>query len=410
MTAGPPPPTTAAAPARRSRVAAAVGGVGLAMSGVMMLGLGFVNEPLARSLGVGQGVTLFYYSLYQGVGAVSLALLAGPLVQRLGVRRTVLFGGLWSGAMLFLMGGTTGLPQLFGLAAGLGLLFHVVAFYLPPLIIMRWFAHGQGVLLGFVMGLGGVGGIVLGTVMPPVMTAGGWPAGFRALAVYVWVLTLASGLFLLRGHPPPEPVVDRRVGADFGAPAAPVGGTGGTPTLVLLMVALSLFHLSQGIYQHFPPVVAERGVDLTGAGHLVASTSFIIMVASPLVGLAADRFGVLKVSTVLVALYGVSFLGIWTAHGFAALVVPVVLFAIGTTTPFVLTALLVTRLMGTRHFERHLALAAACLPVGSALGAPVWGFVSDSTDSYDGALLASAAVSGLLVALLVLARVVQRRR
>ncbi len=456
----------AAAPSRVFERAAAACAVLLSMAGVLVLGLGFLNAPMADALGEGRGVTLLYYTIYQGVGALSLSLLAGPLVRRFGIARTVLIGGLWTAAVLVGMSRVGALPQLYLLAAGLGAFIPIVANYLPPLIVTRSFRRRQGTVLGLVFGLSGVGGMLIGFLMPRVVGGGNWPGGFVALAVYVAAVTVVPGLVLLRLVPPgretrevadapasPAPGGDSASSSPPGgasaspspsggvsaSSAAPGGGPGlsspptgapaggvrplprspsppdpGRPTgparhrrlvLAVLLVALVAFHLTQGIYQHFAPVMAEHGADLSTAGGLVASTSFVIMLASPVVGWAADRLGVLAVSAGLLAVYGAAFVAIWAARDAGALVVPVVGFAIGTTTPFVLTAILVRRLLGAEGFERHLALATACLPVGSALGAPLWGAVVDATGNYDAGLLGSAVVVAVLIALLGVARV-----
>ena len=445
----------AAAPSRVFERAAAACAVLLSMAGVLVLGLGFLNAPMADALGEGRGVTLLYYTIYQGVGALSLSLLAGPLVRRFGIARTVLIGGLWTAAVLVGMSRVGALPQLYLLAAGLGAFIPIVANYLPPLIVTRSFRRRQGTVLGLVFGLSGVGGMLIGFLMPRVVGGGNWPGGFVALAVYVAAVTVVPGLVLLRLVPPgretravadapasPAPgggPASSAPAGDSASSAAPGGGpvtssppTGapaggvrplprspsppdpGRPTgparhrrlvLAVLLVALVAFHLTQGIYQHFAPVMAEHGADLSTAGGLVASTSFVIMLASPVVGWAADRLGVLAVSAGLLAVYGAAFVAIWAARDAGALVVPVVGFAIGTTTPFVLTAILVRRLLGAEGFERHLALATACLPVGSALGAPLWGAVVDATGNYDAGLLGSAVVVAVLIALLGVARV-----
>ena len=417
----------AAAPSRVFEGAAAACAVLLSMAGVLVLGLGFLNAPMADALGEGRGVTLLYYTIYQGVGALSLSLLAGPVVRRFGIARTVLIGGLWTAAVLVGMSRVGALPQLYLLAAGLGAFIPIVANYLPPLIVTRSFRRRQGTVLGLVFGLSGVGGMLIGFLMPRVVGGGNWPGGFVALAVYVAAVTVVPGLVLLRLVPPgretravadapasPSPPTGAPAGGVRPLPGSPSSPDPGRPTgparhrrlvLAVLLVALVAFHLTQGIYQHFAPVMAEHGADLSTAGTLVASTSFVIMLASPVVGWAADRLGVLAVSAGLLAVYGAAFVAIWAARDAGALVVPVVGFAIGTTTPFVLTAILVRRLLGAEGFERHLALATACLPVGSALGAPLWGAVVDATGNYDAGLLGSAVVVAVLIALLGVARV-----
>ena len=49
---------------------------------------------------------------------------------------------------------------------------------------------------------------------------------------------------------------------------------------------------------------------------------------------------------------------------------------------------------------RTRAGGAPCLPVGSALGAPLWGAVVDATGNYDAGLLGSAVGVAGLIALL----------
>ena len=128
------------------------------------------------------------------------------------------------------------------------------------------------------------------------------------------------------------------------------------------------------------------------------------MIASPLIGFAADRFGIKIVVAALLTGYGLAFLGLFAASGLPTLIPPVMLFGIGTTTPFVLGPLLVMSIGGRHNYARNLAWATAALPIGSALGAPIWGAFSDATGSYSTIQLTSAAVAFGLVALTLLAR------
>ncbi|MGV8910467.1 MAG: hypothetical protein ACOH1Y_15910 [Propionicimonas sp.] len=52
-------------------------------------------------------------------------------------------------------------------------------------------------MLGLVMSIAGLGGIVAGSVLPQVVTSGGWQLGFQIVGTLIVATTVLSGVFLI---------------------------------------------------------------------------------------------------------------------------------------------------------------------------------------------------------------------
>lgn len=382
-------------------------GSGLLMSlnVLMFLAVGLLLPPLATSLDVGLGAAMGFASLNTISGALTLALAGTFLIRRLGIRRLIVGGGIITGTLIFAVSWVNGLLALYLLAFTAGLLPTVAFQMTGAALVSEWFIRRRGLMQGLLMGIAGVGGIVAGVVLPPVVEAGGWQLGFQVVGVVTVAVAVAAGTLLIRSRPAevglyaygshdPQEEAEDGDGSGLVASAAVR-----TPQFVALVAGLTCFSGIMAMQQHFPSLMADRGLDLTAAGSLLSLLSVVNVGTTLLLGGLSDRRGPL-VAYLLSGVLLVAALGLMLVTvGYPAQTAAVLLYSVPAVTPPILTPILLRATVGGRAFVPLLGVATATMPAGIAIGSPLWGLSKDLTGSYATALLAAAVLAVLAVAL-----------
>jgi MFS family permease len=381
-------------------------GSGLLMSinVLMFLAAGLLLPPLAETLGVGLGQAMVFVSISMLSGA-ALLMVAGPfLLRRLGPQRLALVGGVFTGVALFAVAFIGELWQLYVLAFASGLLATASLQMTGAALVNAWFIAHRGLMQGVLMGVAGVGGIIAGLVLPGVVGTSGWRAGFQVVGCLAIGLTLGCGLLLIRSHPTDvgllahgaHDLVEEERAEASGLPASTAWRT---PQLVALLVGLTGLSGIMSLQQHFASMMADRDLDLAASGTLITVLSMVNVGATLLLGSLADRWGpsaayLLSGGLLLAAL---SLFLLTSGYPFQA--TAVLLFSIPTITPPIMTPILLRAAFGGRAFATLLGAATATMPVGIAIGSPLWGLAKDATGDYTSALLVALGIALVAVPL-----------
>ncbi len=407
------PEAAGAPPQRHRRHFLVAAGAALTMTGgqFVFLSSSFVNPPLAKSLGTGLSQVMVYNSLTSVSGVLAMTFLAPMLFRTLGVRKVMIALGLWAVASLGAVTFVSSLAMLYVLGFALGLVFGLVTMMSASLLVNTWFEQSRGAVMGAVFAFSGLGGILAGLVLPAVVTSGGWERGFTLLAGVVLVLTVGSALFLVRSTPAdvglrpfgaaPDAPVHPGTSAPVEIPGVPAPAAFRSAQFAALVAGIVLFGVVQAVQQHFAPMVAERGVTIAVAGTILSLMALSTVVTNLVLGTLNDRRGTAAAVTLAVGSQVVSMAGFALAAGFVPLAASTVVFAFAVAFPGVLIPILVMLLFGPRDFGTLLGPTMAAMPAGMAVGAPLWGMVHDAAGTYTPMLIASAAVSVVIVLLLV---------
>ena len=375
-------------------------GSGLLMSlnVLMFLAAGLLMPPLAESLGVGLGQAMVFVSINMLTGATVL-MVAGPfLLRRLRPRRLVLIGGLFTGLMLFAVGSIDQLWQLYALAFASGLFATAALQMTGAALVNAWFITHRGLMQGVLMGVAGVGGIIAGLVLPPVVGAYGWRTGFQVVGALTVGLTLVCGLLMIRSHPTEVGLLaygahdldEEEQAETSGMPAAAAMRT---PQFAALMIGLTGLSGIMALQQHFASLMSDRGLDLTASGTLITMLSLVNVGTTLLLGALADRWGPGKAFLLSGGLLLVALSLFLLTSGYGPQAVAVLLFSIPAITAPIMTPVLLRAAFGGRAFLTLLGAATATMPVGIALGSPLWGLAKDAFGDYTTALVIALCVA-----------------
>ena len=390
-------------------------GLLMSMNVLMFLAAGVMLPPLAESLGVGLGQVMVFVSINMVAGAATLTV-AGPfLIRRFGTRLLAIFGGAFTGTALFAVSLVTELVQLYLLAFASGVMATVSMQMTGAVLVSEWFVRHRGLMLGVLMGIAGVGGIGAGVLLPPVMDAGGWRLGFQVAGAVTATVAILCGALLIRTRPADvglHPYGEHDAGTEEGIDEAGMDPASAlrSPQFVALVLGLTCFSGVMALQQHFPPMMADRGLDLAAAGSLLSVLSVVNIGTTLLLGKLCDRLGPLFAYCLSGGLLVAALSLFLVTTGYTAQATAVLLFAIPTITPPIITPILLRHTFGGRPFVSLLGVGTATMPAGIAIGSPLWGLSKDVTGSYDVALGIAIALAVACVALVSYALVTGPRR
>jgi MFS family permease len=251
---------------------------------VIIVGL----KPITADLGTIRQVTSLAAALtWIGTGAGGI--LMGWVADRIGIRRTVLFGAVMIAAGLVI----STLGSVWALFLGhflfLGLLGNGAMF--PPLIVYvsRWFERRRGAALALISSGQYVAGMVWPSVFELVIAHYGWQAAMLFYAVLV--LLLIPPLAILFLHPAPVPAAHefaesgrRRRRTVLGLP----------PNLVLALISIAGFCccVPMAIPQsHLVAFCSDVGISATQGAAMLSVLQASAFVSRQFWGWMADRVG-----------------------------------------------------------------------------------------------------------------------
>lgn len=395
MTAAP-----AATPPRHTRHwLVVVGAACLSIAGqFVFLSPSILNPPMAKGLGVGLSEVMIYNSLMAVSGVVSMTFIGPWMYRRLGVRWSVVVGGLFVAATIGAVALVRNVLALYALGFATGLLFGVTTTMAASMLVNSWFEANRGAVLGGVFAASGLGGISAGLVLPALVAGSGWQGGFLFLGGLILVLIVLPGVVLVRSRP--EEVGLRPFGAQAGPTAS--GGAGvqlpgvpartafRTPQFAALAGAMVLVGAVIAIQMHLVPLFAERGVSVAVAGTLLSLMALASVFTNILLGTLNDRRGTLTATLVALGSLAAALVSYVFASGFVPLAVITVLFAVGIALPGVLIPIMVMQMFGVRDYASILGPVMAMLPAGVSVATPLWALSVDRTSSYTVALVVAA--------------------
>lgn len=374
----------------------------------IFLSSSFLNPPMARELGVGLSAVMVFNSLMAVSGVFAMSLLAPALFRRIGVRGSIITGGLWMAAVMAAVSLVHNLVLLYALGFAAGLSFGIATSMAASMLVNTWFEARRGTVMGAVFAVSGLGGISAGIALPALVSGAGWRPGFLVLAGLLVVLVVLPGIFLVRSQPsdvglrpfcaPDEPEASGT--EEVHLPGVPARQAFRTPQFAALALSLVLVATVLAVQQHFAPLMVEHGVPLPLAGSLISLMALASVFANILLGMLNDRRGTLGVVLLALASLALAMVAYVFSSGFAPLAASTVLFAVGAAFPGVLIPIVVMQVFGLRDYPVILGPTMAMMPAGISIGTPLWGIALDATGSYTTALWGAAALTTVSAALL----------
>jgi MFS family permease len=319
-------------------------------------------------------------------------LLAGAVIDRIGVRWVILFGVGLIGISLFLMGSITKFWQ-YEILCIVEVLGYVLAGPISnQVLITRWFRQRRGRAMGYAyLGLG-LGGVISPLLVDFLIRTIGWRHALQGIGSLLLAVLVPVGIWITRSNPSdlglsPDGTnashatgsVDDRVSASKGVAAAVR-----TANFWLILVAATLVIGAIGaVIQHFILFLKDQGYSGTAASRFSTVLLASSLGGRVLVGYLADRFQKKNLMALFYLLIGASTLMLGAAHSSTAIWVFAVIFGFSMGADYMLIPLVTAECFGTTSLGKLLALIVMGYSLGQ-WGAPwIAGRIFDARHSYE---------------------------
>ncbi len=334
------------------------------------------------------------------IGYLLASLLAGLAASRWPPRRLLSLALVALAASLAATAAAAGFASalaartITGLASG--------AVYIPAMSLPNlWFApRRRGMAAGIQTGGSGLGLIVSGLAVPPIL-AGAGPEGWRHAWLFLAALVVLVFLCTVRWlRDRPEEVGALPLGATHAAAPAPPGRPPwgevfSCRPLWALGGIFACFGLSYVVYVTFFAAHLARAGDLSAetAGRLWGLVGALSLVSGLLWGTAADRIGKLPGLAIVFVLHAAAFATFALARTTPAFVCSAVLFGLSAWSIPAIMAAAVPDYVGTRLAPAGLGFITIIFGLGQAAGPPIAGRLADWTGSFAGPYLLASAIA-----------------
>lgn len=381
--------------------------VGVIFYGFPVFYLAFVDSLGFTRAQVTQGF-LFGF-LFAGLPC---GLLAGAVIDRIGVRWVILCGVGLTGMALVLMGSITKLWQ-YEILCVMEVLGYVLAGPIPnQVLVTRWFHARRGRAMGYAyLGLG-LGGVVAPLLVNLLIRTIGWRHALEIIGSLILAILLPVGIWITRSTPadlglsPDGMYTQGATGSgleDSVSPSRGVGAAVRSANFWLILVGATLVIGAIGaVIQHFILFLKDQGYSATAASRFSTALLASSLGGRVLVGYLADRFQKKNLMALSYLLIGASILILDATHQSTAIWAFAMIFGFSMGADYMLIPLVVAECFGATSLGKLLALIIMGYSLGQ-WGAPwIAGLIFDARHSYELAWKIIA-VSGLLGAGLIYA-------
>lgn len=343
----------------------------------------------------------------------------GVYIDRFGGRAIMVIGVTLLGMGMLLTSAVTELWEWIvvrGLVSMLGAA--LVGNLVANVTLSKWFVEKRGRVLGIAtMGVS-LGGVILPPLLTPFVDEFGWRAGWRVLAICVWMLGYPVAM-LMRRQPEdhgwnPDGKTDEEVRTGGTAAAADLANslTRGqalrTSTFYVIVISFGLGTIGVGVMLFgLIPFLTDEGFTRTTAALMVTVLAFPAMVVKPIWGWLMDFVPPKLAASLGFATSGVAIVALLLtakSGSTAGVMASVLLMGIG----FGGTIPIQEMIWGTYFGRKHLgSVRGVAMPFALILGAGGPQIVQvyfDRVGNYDGAFLAIAACWALSAILIMTVR------
>ncbi len=387
-------------------------------AGVVGWGFTAVFEPIKNEFGWTAAQVAFSSSL-RGMETGLFAPIVGFLVDRFGPKAVMFAGGIFTGLGLILMGRVDSLFMFYVASMLIALGLSLCSANALQVAVASWFHRRVSFALGLMSCGFGFSGLIIPLAVL-VVDRFGWRLGEIYFGIGMFVIILPLSL-LVRRRPedygllpdgdteaPPDAAAHahehpvQKADAEKGVPVRQVLAS---RTFWFIAIAMSAQHLIVGgVSTHVMPYLSSIGISREVAGFVASGIPIASVLGRFSFGWLGDRMSNKKLTVFGFAiLAGGMFCFANASAGLFIIGIFLLLFGTGFGGTNTMRAVLPRTYFGMKGYGTYLGLVMGVGTVGSMIGAPLAGYIYDTTGSYQPAwyIYTGVAVVCLLFILLV---------
>jgi len=367
--------------------------------------VGFFIDPLQQEFGwtrteISLGITIY------GVLGALLAPVFGWLADRFGVRQVAL-ASLTTFALVF--ASFSIIPGDLYWYYALWVLIGLFGIGSTPITWSRainlWFFKQRGLALGLTLVGTSISAMALPIITTWLINDFGWRVTYAALALLPLGIALPIGLIWFREPKPEERPPEIAAAGAVSLPGRSLKEAMSEPRFWILWASIELVTIAySGALVHLPSMLGARGFERTEAAAVMSVFGLSIFAGRIITGYLLDKFWAPIVTLPILCLPALS---CWILLGdgplaFAVAILAAFLMGFASGAETDLVAYLAGRYFGMKSYGQIYGVLYMAFGLSAAVSATLYGWVRDTTGSYDPILIAAAVmfIAGALLLLL----------
>ncbi|MBN1191891.1 MAG: MFS transporter [Dehalococcoidales bacterium] len=365
---------------------------------------GLFFEPLTEELGWSRTEISGAFSLAQIVYGVS-AIFIGLINDRFGPRAAVSLCGIAAGLGCMLMSQVNSIWHIY---LFYGVLFGIGNAIFVPLLssITKWFVKRRSMMSGIAFAGAGFGMLMMPMVVNWFIRSYDWRLSFSIAGITMLTVSVLAAIFL-RGSPEQmgqeaygysqtNKSINKRKLSGHSIKTAFL--TASFWMICAIMVCYGFSFVSLQV--HVVPYATDSGISSTMAASILTIMGAATIFGQIGLGATGDKIGYIKVFLLGLIMIVLSIFSIMFSNQYFAFIVFSVLLGLAFGDCGAMYSPIAAQLFGLASHGLFLGILSFCFTIGGAIGSLAFGYIFDTTLSYNIALWLSAALSIIAVVLM----------
>jgi sugar phosphate permease len=381
------------------KIVAATFGIMTIQAGTTFYTYGILMKPLMQEFGWSRMSTSAAQTICSICSAVS-ALIIGRLIQRIDIKKILIFGAVLGATSLVLLSRINNIIQLYFLYSLIGIgLGGATGTLVTGVLISNWFNRKMGLAMGIsTVGIS-MGAVVIVPLVRLVMDSFGWRGAYLFMSAAVLVVDIPLALFVLKISPakmnlhpdgrepsaleslPVNKVITTKESDNL--PQNSLSSILKHPVLWLLCLGMGTCLLGEmSIMNHEAAFITDMGIPAAQAAAAISFTGGMGAIGKITFGKLCDK---LSARYVIIACFMLQLVGVFIlkqADTMAMVWLFVIVFGFSMGGFVTLQPLAVRSLFGNAGFAIVLGFVGFFTNILGTIGPPFAGFIYDTTGSY----------------------------
>ncbi len=356
---------------------------------------GLFIVPISTELGFSREA-MGYAQMIFSAAMILVALMAGPIFQKLNMRRLMILSGVTLAASYALFSTAQSLFSFYLISVAVAFSVALVSNMPFSIIVRNWFSARLGLALGATYMGSGLGGMLFNLLGGFLIERAGWRATFLWFSAIMALVLLPILLFVIKIKPEDmglRPLGESETAGDSPSPrqGLTLGEARQTPrfyilVLTLVMTGLAVNSVAVTITPHYTGVLNSAGTAASISSLFMACLAF----GKFFMGWMFDRLGARGASLIAALLLAATLLSMAAGASIQFIALFLATGGIACAYGTVPMGLLAERAFGARDYGAITGIFSAASSLGAMLAPPLCGKVFDVTASYAPAYRAMA--------------------